>query len=120
MPNRNALQTRLSQVRSLILSLAQEGENIGGIEESIKWGQASFATKSPKSGTPLRIGGNEATGTYSLFVPCSTSIIAQFREHHKEMFDYHGNREIRLSLTAPMPEAKLCLFITAALTYYLD
>ena len=113
------LEKRLTDLRALIVRLAQETAGVGEIEESIKWGQASFATVRPKSGTPIRIDGNEEAGTYSLFVPCSTSLISGFRETHPDMFDYHGNREIRLDLNAPIPKAELSLFITAALTYYL-
>lgn len=113
------LRTRLAKLRTLILILAQEMEGVGQIEESLKWGQASFATVRPKSGTPIRIDGNANEDTYSLFVPCSTSLISGFRETHPGMFDYHGNREIRLDLNAPLPKAELSLFITAALTYYL-
>ena len=117
-PYSPALQKRLQEVRSLILLLAQQNPKFGEIEESTKWGQASFATK-PKTGTPIRIDGNEEAGTYSLFVPCSTRIIAEFREIYPHMFDYHGNREIRLPLEKPMPEKKLSMFIKAALGYYL-
>ena len=113
------IDIRLAAVRALILRLAQEAQGVGEIEESVKWGQASFATARPKSGTPIRMGGSEEAGTYSLFVPCSTSLISGFRETHPDMFDYQGNREIRLGLDAPLPTAELSLFITAALTYYL-
>ncbi len=113
------IEIRLADLRTLILRLAQETPSVGAVEESIKWGQASFATARPKSGTPIRIDSNAKAGTYSLFVPCSTSLISNFRETHPQMFDYHGNREIRLDLNTPLPKAELSLFITAALTYYL-
>lgn len=112
------INTRLDQVRALIIRTAQETNGVGEIVESIKWGQASFATVRPKSGTPIRIGGNVEAGTYSIYVPCSTSLISDFRETHPDMFDYHGNREIRLGLNAPLPKQELSLFLSAALTYY--
>jgi uncharacterized protein DUF1801 len=112
------LQKRLQDVRQLILQVAEQNPDIGEIEESIKWGQASFATK-PKTGTPIRIGGDKDTETYSLFVPCSTRIISEFRDIHPDMFEYRGNREIRLPLNKIMPQKKLSLFIKAALGYYL-
>ncbi len=117
------LKSRLAEVRNLILTLAKMTNDVGEIEESLKWGQKSFVPKPkngrPKSGTPIRIDGDEATNTYSLYVPCSTHIISDFREIHPDIFAYHGNREIRLSLDAPLPKVELGLFITAALTYYL-
>ena len=113
------INTRLDQVRALIKRTAQKTNGVGEIEENIKWGQASFATVRPKSGTPIRIGGNVEDSTYSIYVPCSTSLISGFRETHPDMFDYHGNREIRFDVNAPVPEQELSLFISAALTYYL-
>ncbi len=113
------LAQRLSQVRTLVQEIATTTQSIGTLEESLKWGQMSFATVCPKTGTPIRIDGNMNTATYSIYVPCSTSLIEDFRNLHPDMFDYHGNREIRLNLDEPMPEQELTLFITAALRYYL-
>ncbi|HHL42247.1 MAG TPA: DUF1801 domain-containing protein [Hellea balneolensis] len=113
------LQTRLHEVRELILELAHKKQGVGTIEESTKWNQQSFATVRPKSGTPIRIAGNIESGTYSLFVHCGTSLISQFRDTHPDMFNYHGNREIRLELNQPLPHTALSLFIMGALTYYL-
>jgi len=110
---------RMQELHALIRKLANETKGVGTVKQSVKWGQASFATVSPKSGTPIRIGSNTQAGTYSLYVPCSTSLISGFRETHPDMFNYHGNREIQLDLNAPLPKAELSLFITAALTYYL-
>lgn len=112
------LRARLISVRTLILQCANQNSAIGEIEESLKWGQLSFATRAPKSGTPLRLGGNDDQQTYSLYVPCSTSLIAEFQEIHPEMFSYHGTREIRLGLDKDLPKPELTLFITAALSYY--
>ena len=114
------LVTRLDQVRALIKRTAQETNGVGEIEESIKWGQASFATVRPKSGTPIRIGGNVEVGIYSIYVPCSTSLISDFRETHPDMFDYHGSRELRFDISQSLPKSSLELFISAALTYYLS
>jgi len=114
------LSQRLRAVRALIFSIADGADTIGKIEENLKWGQISIATKSPKSGTPIRMDGDADAETYSIYVPCSTSLIEDFRTHHPDMFDYHGNREIRLNLNHPIPEPELTLFLTAALTYYLD
>ncbi len=110
---------RMQELHALILRLADEIDGVGEIEQSIKWGQASYAALRPKSGTPLRIDSDEDAGIYSLFVPCSTSLISDFRENHSGMFDYYGQREIRLKLDEPLPETELTLFISAALTYYL-
>ncbi len=113
------LRSRLSQVRALIHQIANTSSAVGHIEESLKWGQMSFATINPKSGTPIRIDGKETEGTYSLYVPCSTNLIEDFRTHHPQMFAYKGNREIRLTIETAFPKPELTLFISAALKYYI-
>ncbi|MBL4855055.1 MAG: hypothetical protein JKY25_12575 [Robiginitomaculum sp.] len=113
------LAVRLGQVRQLIRGIAASNKSIGMIEESLKWGQISFATLRPKSGTPMRIDGDVDAGTYSLFVPCSTNLIEGFRTVHPDLFNYYGNREIRMDLNAPLPKAELSLFIAASLRYKL-
>jgi len=115
----NNPEHRLDQVRKLIFTLASQDARIGTVKESLKWGQPSFATVRPKSGTPIRFDGDADVGTYSIYVPCSTSLIEDFRTHHPDMFDYHDNREIRLDLSQPLPARELTLFLMAALTYYL-
>lgn len=119
MPNHTSqLTNHLDQVRAMIMRIAQETNGIGEIVESIKWGQASFATAHPKSGTPVRIGDNVEAGTYSVYISCSTSLISDFRDTHPDMFDYYGNREIRFDLKTPLPKRELFIFLSAALTYY--
>ena len=115
-----ALSERLCALRALILDIATSSLAIGTVDESLKWGQASFATTAPKSGTPIRMDGDAERGTYSVYVSCSTDIIESFRDLHPDLFEYHGNREIRLCLSDPLPVAELTLFLTAALRYYLD
>ncbi|PHS37888.1 MAG: hypothetical protein COA91_08980 [Robiginitomaculum sp.] len=113
------LAKRLSQVRTLVQEIATTTKSIGTLEENLKWGQISIATVRPKTGTPIRIDGNMDAATYSIYMPCSSNLMEGFRTLHPDMFDFHGNREIRLELSEPMPEAELTLFITAALRYYL-
>lgn len=111
---------KLRAVQALVCAISTEAQGVGTIEESLKWGQISFATARPKSGTPIRIDGDAEASTYSIYVPCSTSLIEDFRSVHPDMFDYHGRREIRLDLNKPLPDPELTLFLTAALRYYLD
>ncbi len=47
----------LQYLRSMIHSVAQSSHGVGEIEECLKWGQPSFVTKKPKSGSTIRIDG---------------------------------------------------------------
>ncbi len=49
------IRERLLTIRSLIAETATQRDDIGELEETMKWGQASYLTKRPKTGTTLRI-----------------------------------------------------------------
>ena len=44
----------LLTVRQLIFEIAGSSDKIGEIEECLKWGECSYVSHSPKSGTTLR------------------------------------------------------------------
>jgi hypothetical protein len=67
-------RARLLEARQLILSAAADLEEAGSVEESLKWGQPSYATK-PKTGTPIRLGVTK-DGSPTLFVHCQTTLVA--------------------------------------------
>ncbi len=114
------LARRLDELEKMILEIAKSDPKTGKIEKSLKWGRKSFATRRPGSDTPIRIEGSETNGTYSLFMPCSTSLINYSSSLHPDMFDYHGNREIRFCLKNKIPNNKLSIFLHAAFTYLND
>lgn len=83
----------LLEIRSVFYAVADGESQIGAIEESLKWNQLAFRPK--KTGTTLRIGWSEKLpNVVSIFVPCSTTIVEEFRTSHPE-FDSYGDREFR-------------------------
>lgn len=110
---------RLVELRSLILDVAAETEDVGRIEESLKWGQPSFVAVAPQSGTPLRIGVPK-TGGVALYAHCQTTVISQARDMFSEDFTFEGNRAIHLPLDGDWPDAPLRQVIRSALTYRLS
>lgn len=75
------LTDRLVQLRQLIFETATEVEEVGKLEETLKWGQPSYLTAETKSGTTIRIGQLiHAPTQYGMFVHCKTSLLSTYGE----------------------------------------
>ena len=112
-----AMRTKLGALRKLILATAAETEGVGALEETLKWGQPRFLTKS-KSGTTIRID-RHGDEHYALFVNCQTDLIATFRERYPRQLKFEGNRAIVFALDKDLPQDALRHCIALALTYHL-
>ncbi|WP_428525599.1 DUF1801 domain-containing protein [Roseibium sp.] len=108
----------LLKLRRLILETAVETDGIGKIVETLKWGQPSYLTENPKSGTTIRIAkdGSEL-GDIALYVSCNTSLVSEWRGLFPDLI-FGGDRSLHLSLTVPMPLPELRQMIRMALTYH--
>ena len=84
----------LLALRELILETAASTPGTGGIEESLKWNQPSFATVKPKSGSPVRIDVRNQEGQYALYFVCHTHLVDRFRELYPESFTFEGDRAL--------------------------
>lgn len=115
-----SLRTRLDQVRDIIFEVASETEDIGPIEETLKWGQPSYLTCETNSGTTVRIDrmGWEKD-KYCLFVHCQSGVLDQFRAAFGKQFDYDGNRGVILDAKNELPEEAIRHFVWLALTYHI-
>jgi hypothetical protein len=110
------MQAKLRALRKLILDTGAATDGVGKIEETLKWGQPSYLTKS-KSGTTIRI---DRVGErhYALFVNCQTNLIATFREHYPRQFKYEGKRAVVFDVSDDPPREPLRHCIALALTYH--
>lgn len=112
------LRARLLGLRELIFSAAASAR-VGALSETLKWGQPAYRPVRAKTGTTVRIDAlRGADGKYALFVPCSTTLIASFRELYAREMVFEGNRAVVLSVTAKVPERALKHCIAMALTYH--
>ncbi|MBV7296451.1 DUF1801 domain-containing protein [Enterovibrio paralichthyis] len=106
-------KTKLLQLRSLILSIAEA--NNFKVEESLKWGEPSYAVK---GGTPLRFDWkSKSPETISLYFHCQSLMVDTLREVMPDVFQYHGNRELTFPLNKPLSAAELKTCIQVAFTY---
>jgi hypothetical protein len=111
------LRTKLLALRRLILATAKATKGVGAVEETLKWGQPSYLTVNPRSGSTIRID-QVPPGGYALYVHCQTNLVATFRELYPTELAYGGNRSILLDAERDPPEAILRHCIALALTYH--
>ena len=114
-----ATRERLLWLRRLIFRTAEATEGVGALTETLKWGQPSYLTTKPKSGTTLRIDADrKVPGRCALYVHCQTQLIATFQEIYPQALTYEGNRAILFDQDTPPPEEVLRHCIALALTYH--
>ncbi|MCZ6616568.1 MAG: DUF1801 domain-containing protein [Gammaproteobacteria bacterium] len=109
---------KLLVLRELIFRIAGESDEIGQIEETLKWDNPSYLTHGPKSGTTIRLSpvGHDDEKC-ALSVHCQTSLVADFRQIYPEL-QYDGNRSVLFDVNVKLPLATIEHFISAALTYH--
>jgi len=112
------LKAALLALRALILETADRNGDIGALQETLKWGQPSYLTVKPKTGTTIRIDRDTSEqGDYALFVNCQSSLVSEWRALFPD-FTFGGNRSVHFRLDQPFPENELRQMIVMALTYH--
>lgn len=113
------VRSDLLALRDLILEVAQETAGVGTIEETLKWGQPSFVTVRPKSGSTLRIDKVKDSTDYAIYFICHTHLVARFRELYPNDFTFAGDRALIFKQGSALPVQALKHCIAMALTYHL-
>lgn len=114
----DAVKSALMELRNLIFEAASEAEGVGNVVETVKWGQLSYLTERPKSGTTIRIDQDTSDqGDIALYVNCQSSLVSEWRGLFPEM-TFGGDRSVHLSLAQPLPIPQLRQIILMALTYH--
>ena len=111
-----SVRERLLGVRGLLFDTAARTAGVGEVVETLKWGQPSYLTVRPKSGSTVRLG-ISGDGRPALFCHCQTTLIGAFRDLYPDVFDFEGNRALVLKEGDP-PDAELAHCIALALTYH--
>ncbi|MGB3368970.1 MAG: DUF1801 domain-containing protein [Acidaminobacteraceae bacterium] len=106
----------LFKLRDIILSIANE-ENLGDVEETLKWGEASYKVK---GGSPIRIDWKSKTPeNYYIFFNCKTKLVETFREIYSDDLCFQGNRAIVLKVDENLPEKSIRHCLSLAMKYKL-
>jgi len=106
----------LLRLRAAIFETARE-EQVGDIEETLKWGQPSYLT-ADGIGTTIRIDRDETHGgAIALYVNCKSSLVETWRERFPDM-SFGGTRSLHLAHDHDMNDPRLHMCIADALTYH--
>jgi hypothetical protein len=113
------IRSKLMFLRQLIYETAASIEEIGKLEETLKWGEPSYLTPKSKSGSTIRIAWKESYGErYSIFFKCTANLVPAFRDRYPQTFKYGGNRSIDFNSNDDVPVKELKQCIALALTYH--
>ncbi len=114
------VREKLLGLRRQIFETAAATEGVGTLQETLKWGQPSYLTARPKSGTTIRIDQmGSVPGRYAMYVHCQTSLIETFRELYPDALNYEGDRAVIFDSDKDAPEDIVRHCIALALTYHL-
>ena len=110
------IRKRVLRLRQLVLDTVVALNEVGEVEETLKWGEPSFVTK---SGSTMRLGWKASRpDEYKLMFHCVTTLVDTFKELYPGAFEFEGNRAIVLQKTTDLPIAPLRHCISLALTYH--
>ena len=110
------VQKQMYALRELVLETAKEIEEITKLEETLKWGEPSYITK---TGSTLRMDWKAKTPTqYALYFKCTSRLVETFKLHFKNTFTYEGKRAIVFNLEDEIPKEALKYCIKATLMYH--
>lgn len=113
------VRARMLKLRELVFLTASETEGVGTIEETLKWGEPSYLTLRPKSGTTIRVNWHpDRPANCSVYFHCQTNLISTCRELYPDFFDFEGNRRMSYNAAKPPPDDVLRHCLALALTYH--
>lgn len=111
----DAIAQQLFALRELVKQVAEEIEDSGVVEETLKWSEPSYVTK---KGSTIRINRYAQTDRVAMYFNCQSSLIETFREIYHGFFEFEGKRALVLKTEQPIPVDELKHCISLALTYH--
>lgn len=111
-------KSTLLAVRELIFSVQKSDPEIGQIQEALRWGQLSFLTVNPETGSMIRLALTKS-GRPAMFFHCGTTLVETFRAQYSHIFEFESNRAVVLQMPVDETVAELSRCIKQALRYKL-
>ena len=110
---------KLLALRQLIFDTAALTQGVGGLEETLKWGEPAYLTSKSKIGSTVRIAykANKPV-QYAIYFNCQTTLVDNFRSLFPKDFQFEGNRAIVFKMDEEVAKQELIFCIAAALTYH--
>ncbi len=110
------VRDKLNRLRALIIETAKEIPEITDLDETLKWGELSFVTK---TGSTLRMDWKKNTpNQYQIYFKCTSRLVPTFKLVFGELFEYEKNRAIIFQLDQEIPVEELKKCIKATLMYH--
>ena len=112
------VQPRILELRAAILDVASDLQQVGALDESLKWGEPAYRPRGRRVGTTVRIDWKPATpDRCALYVSCQTPLIEIASELFPGAFaGIEGRRAVQIALDEPVPTEALRTCIALALT----
>ena len=110
------MRNNLMFLRQLVFDVASEAEDVGDVEETVKWGEPSYVTK---GGSTIRMDWKRsAPEQYAMYFHCRTKLVDTFKELYSGKLKFEGNRAIIFGENdqIPVDELKHCIYLS--LTYH--
>ena len=112
----DSIRDKMFALRELVIETAREIDGITNIEETLKWGEPSYLTK---SGSTIRIDWKSKTpDQFAMYFKCTSRLVGVFKMIFNKRFNFEGNRAIVFHLNDKIPVEDLKHCIKAALTYH--
>ncbi len=110
------IRDKMIFLRQLILEAAVEIGDVKSIEETLKWGEPSYMTK---SGSTIRMDWKKSKpDQYAIYFHCRTKLVDTFKELYKDKFKFDGDRAIVFDKDEKIPVSELKHCISLSLTYH--
>ncbi len=109
------IRRKLEKIRALVLKVAEEN-NLGTVEETLKWGEPSYLVK---GGSTIRYDWKaKHPDQYAVYFNCRTKLVDSFRKVYGDIFHFEDNRAIIFGKNDPIHQKQLKHCIKLALTYH--
>jgi len=107
------------QIRQWILDVAASHEDLGDIEETLKWGEPSYLPSKPRIGSTVRIASFDSDAV-GLYFNCQTMLVENFRRTYGDELEYSKNRAVVFRTDLPLDEGVVKQCVSSALLYHLS
>ena len=112
------MTTLEAKLRDLIAAAVFEQPVIGQLEETVKWGEASFTPIRKNVGSSVRLQPRK-NGDVALMFICTTGLVERFQDIYPGVFKIEGKRALVFPAGEKLPELELKHIIAMAFTYKL-
>lgn len=110
------VKPRMTRLRELILTLANDIDGLEQLEETLKWGEPSYLNK---YGSAARIDWKAKNPSqFAIYFKCTSRLVPAFKKIYNDTFTFEKTRAIVYCLDDSLPEKEIMHCISLALTYH--